>query len=171
MKRRDLVRFWSKVGDATETGCRVWRGAPDRDGYGEFRMGGENHRAHRLAWEIRHGSIPDGLWVLHSCDNRPCVNPHHLFLGTVVENNADRHAKGRTPSGDRSWSRLHPETLLRGEEAPGARLMADQVLEIRARAAAGETKASIARAFGVSDVLVGLIVRRDTWAHLPEVKP
>ena len=76
--------------------CWEWRGNRDVDGYGRFRWNYEMFGAHRVAWELAHGPVPAGMLVLHRCDNPPCCNPDHLWLGTNVENIADRHAKGRT---------------------------------------------------------------------------
>jgi hypothetical protein len=75
--------------------CMVWRGARNGCGYGAKRIGGKVRSTHRLAWEWANGTIPDGMCVLHRCDNPPCCNPSHLFLGTVADNNRDRKAKGR----------------------------------------------------------------------------
>ena len=119
--------FWPKVklADAPRPGmdtpCLEWQGYSDRDGYGTFESGYKTVRAHRVAWELAHGPIPDGLHVLHKCDNPPCVQDEHLFLGTEADNAADRDAKGRQASGDRNGARLHPERMPRGE-AHGARL-------------------------------------------------
>lgn len=74
--------------------CLVWTGRVDEKGYG--RTGSRNGGAHRAAWIAANGAIPRGVCVLHRCDNPPCVNVAHLFLGTVADNNRDRHAKGRT---------------------------------------------------------------------------
>jgi len=81
-------------------GCWLWTGRRDRAGYGKIRRGpsAKNLRAHRVAWELEHGPIPDGLCVLHHCDNPSCVRPDHLFLGTDADNVADMFAKGRSPS-------------------------------------------------------------------------
>ena len=77
------------------SGCHLWIGATTGGGYGHTRIGGKNMRAHRAVWELTHGPIPDGLWVLHRCDNPACVNPLHLFLGTHIDNMRDVVSKGR----------------------------------------------------------------------------
>src|SRR5439155_563058 len=87
-------RFWSKV-DKTST-CWLWKGAKDSSGYGW--VGNGQHKTittHRLIWELTFGSIPKGLWVLHTCDVRNCVNPAHLWLGTNTDNQRDASRKGR----------------------------------------------------------------------------
>lgn len=99
-------RFWAKV-DRNPDGCWLWTGSKSSHGYGQlFSMVG-GHRAvlhtHRISWELHNGPIPDGLWVLHRCDVRPCVRPDHLFLGTRQDNTDDMMAKGRHRYG--TWKR------------------------------------------------------------------
>lgn len=96
-RRRPLPdRFWPKVDlRAGMSGCWPWRGALDSDGYGALKDRGRSAKAHRVAWEIANGPIPRGEFVLHRCDNRPCVNPAHLFIGDAGANARDMVSKGR----------------------------------------------------------------------------
>lgn len=80
-------------------GCLEWTGGRGPRGYGKIMVAGEHLRTHRVAWELANGPIPDGLWVLHRCDNPPCCDVGHLWLGTHVDNQADKAAKGRSSNG------------------------------------------------------------------------
>jgi hypothetical protein len=100
-------RFWAKV--AKGDGCWEWTGCRHHQWrYGHFRKEGKNVQAHRFSWELAHGRpVPDGMMVCHSCDNPPCVNPAHLFLGTAKDNVRDMLSKGRGRSGARNAAKTH----------------------------------------------------------------
>lgn len=87
-------RFEAKV-KAVNSGCHEWQSTLHRDGYGKFWYEGGQVQAHRVAYLIYKGEVPDGMWVLHSCDNRKCVNPDHLYLGDAKKNTADMFSRGR----------------------------------------------------------------------------
>jgi len=112
-------RFWSKVEKSDEIdACWNWTASTFDGGYGQFRVGGragKNLIATRWLWVSMFGPIPNGLWVLHKCDNPRCCNPKHLFLGTHLDNIRDRDAKGRQVQGDAHWARRTPSKLARGD--------------------------------------------------------
>lgn len=89
-----LDRFFSQIAPA-HGGCYEWCGGKHRDGYGIFGVGERRFLTHRIAWAIANGDIPAGMLVLHRCDNPPCINPEHLFLGTDADNARDKMLKGR----------------------------------------------------------------------------
>ena len=164
-------RFWRQV-QKGET-CWLWTGKPDRKGYGVLSTSGERDgylSAHRYSWLLHNGPIPDETpCVLHNCpsgDNPSCVNPSHLWLGTVADNNADMRRKGREGSGERHGSRTHPETIRRGEAHAASKATEAMVREIRARCAAGETHAAVAVSVGLSRRHVSGIAQRKFWRHV-----
>lgn len=119
-----IARFWARVNKegpvhpVLGTRCWEWTGCRVR-GYGQlFRAPGTPDRTHRISWELAHGAIPPGMYVCHKCDNPPCVNPEHLFVGTSSDNHRDCVAKGRTrhPTGDAHWTRRMPERLPTADE-------------------------------------------------------
>lgn len=142
----DAGRFWPKVYKAGANGCWLWTGALQRHGYGHFRdQQRVDQSAHRWSWEQANGrKVPNGLHVCHTCDVRNCVNPAHLFLGTIKDNAQDKVAKGRHTT----------------------KLNAAQVREIRRRADAGEMNTVLAREFNMSTAQIGVIVRRIQWKHV-----
>lgn len=152
-KPRPLAeRFWPKVDQRSGDECWPWLGSLGTKGYGQILAEGLPRRllyAHRVAYTLAVGPIPDGIDVLHSCDNPPCCRPDHLFLGTQGDNNRDRHAKGR--DGEQAT----------GEAAHNAKVSDAVVAEIRERyAAGGVTQADLAAEFGIKQPQVSRIVRR-----------
>lgn len=146
-------RFWSfvdKSGDGDS--CWLWTGAKSDFGYGRIKIDGKDTHANRLSWELHYGPIEGGLRCLHRCDNPPCVNPAHLFLGTNADNSADMVFKDRHT---------------RGSRHPHAKLSENDVADIRRLFRDGEMRTSLARRYGVSISLVCKIVARLAWKHVP----
>lgn len=124
--------FWSQA--RKSDGCWEWTGAPNSSGYGRFWTQGRRWLAHRLAYELAKGPIPAGLCVCHACDNRLCVNPDHLWLGTNADNVADRDRKGRrqAPRGTRNPNaKLTPAEVLAIRWYPGRRVVSRLAREFR----------------------------------------
>ncbi len=144
-------RLWAKT--QPQGDCLVWIGARSR-GYGHISVQTKMRLVHRVAYELAYGGIPDGLDVLHTCDNPSCVNPDHLRVGTHTDNMRDMQNKGRNrqPS---------------GEQSAQSKLTAAQVRAIRERyAAGGVSLREVARDYGVHLSLISLIVRREIWRHV-----
>lgn len=134
-------------------GCWYWTGAIYKNGYGQIGFNRKHQTVHRLSYELHKGKIPKHLCVLHSCDNRLCVNPDHLSLGTHKENTKDMIKKGRKP-------------LFLGENASASKLRNEDVLNIRASYIGGESMISLAKKYGVRYQSIGAIIYRRTWKHI-----
>ena len=146
--------FLEKVNKNGGTDCWEWTAARDNHGYGLFSIMGEMFSAHRVAHELYIGPIPEGLCVLHKCDNPPCVNPKHLWAGTYTDNMRDMAAKGR--SGDTY-----------GERNGMAKLIAAQVLSILSEYANGHiSQEALGKKYGVANNTISQIVNGKTWRHL-----
>jgi len=169
-------RFWARVRKGRGAkACWEWQGPPARSGYGQLSarcISPHPVLTHRLAWVLTYGEIPEGLYVLHKCDNPVCVRPDHLFLGTQDDNNADRQAKGRTAAGDANGARTHPErnsfiqhggSRLSRADHPMAKLSEVDVEEIRAAFARMERRVDIANRYGISLTHVYRIARGHSW--------
>jgi hypothetical protein len=153
-------RFLAKLGPKDPvTGCIEWTGSRKQvgsrkqAGYGRISRDGKLVQTHRLAYELKHGPIPDGMEVCHSCDNPPCCNEEHLRLDTHAGNVADMMTKGRG---------VQPK----GEDHGNAKLTEANVLDIRRLIEAGEDSASIAQRFKVSRSCIILIAQGKNWAHI-----
>lgn len=151
-------RFFSKV-DKSNGPCWVWLAGKNKHGYGVFGMNGKTTHAHRASWEIANGPIPDGdgyhgTCVLHHCDNRQCVNPSHLFLGSQAANVADMYAKNR-------------QACRKGEKNGLSKLTEAAVIMIRKKyAAEGVSQQELANDFNVDQSMISLIVSRKNWGHI-----
>ena len=148
---KSMQRFEAKFLPVPEAGCWLWESAFDSGGYGLFTLAGKAVTAHRVSWTLYRGEIPAGACVLHKCDERSCVNPQHLFLGSHTDNARDMIAKKRGN---------HP----RGEMNGGARLTQAQVLSILQDERSQNT---IAADFGTTQANVSSIKRGKAWAHIP----
>lgn len=150
-------RFWSRVRVRGANDCWEWQGHVNRQGYGGIGVVGRSHKVHRVAWLLAYGSIPDGLCVLHHCDNPPCVNVRHLWLGTNRDNLNDMRAKGR-------WARTHP---LNGTLNHNAKLHPEAIREIRRQhGEVGDSLSAIARCYGVALQTISRIINGRTWRHV-----
>jgi len=139
-------RFWALVEKGPD--CWLYRGHIMHKGYGLFWTGEKVVRAHRYSWQLSFGD-PGALHVLHDCDNPPCVNPDHLFLGTEKDNADDKVSKGRQS---------------KGESHGCARLTREKVSEIRQLRARGVKQLKVARMFGVGKATIADIEHGRTWA-------
>ena len=124
-------------------------------GYGRFQANKKMKIAHRASWEIYHGEIPEGICVLHKCDNPRCSNPEHLFLGTIQDNNLDMMQKNRNPMLNKQ-----------GEQHLNAKLKDKQVIEIKKLLQEKLTQKEIAKMFDVERTTISNIKRNTTWKHV-----
>lgn len=138
-------RFWEKVDKKGDDECWNWKGVIDSYGYGTL---GGNGTVHRISWKLHFGEIPEGLHVLHTCDNRTCVNSNHLFLGTNDDNVKDKVAKKRH---------------YKGEDCHFSKLTQEMVREIREKYANGVKITFLAKEFNVSTEQIRVIVSNESW--------
>lgn len=144
-------RFWSKVDERGPDSCWPWTGSLTTQGYGQLKIKGKLWMAHRVAWRLLRGKIPKGQCVCHRCDNPPCVNPDHLFLGTHKDNSQDMAAKGRARQG-RKFSDA-------------------QVRLIRKLYSSGHhTQAELAERFGTNQPHISSITRGESYAKAPGLR-
>lgn len=168
----------------TENGCWEWKLTKERPPslpYGRCYFGSRYKMAHRVVWEKwNEAPIPSGMCVCHTCDNPPCCNPSHLFLGTIGDNNSDRHKKGRDAKGERSgrrtcpesfsgmrgdnhWTRRMKDKVLRGEQSGRAKLNFKLAKTIRDEHSAGMKLSQLASKYGVGTSTIHRTVRGETW--------
>lgn len=142
-------RFWRYVDRPNSDSCWVWTSATGHNGYGQLWVGKRNRPAHRLSYEMHVGPIPEGMLVCHTCDNPPCVNPAHLFLGNAKANAHDMCRKNRLPQ---------------------RRFTNDQVHKIKSEMAAGRTCYSLAKEYGISHKRMCGIKNGESYRHIDGYK-
>lgn len=153
---------------ALPSGCIEWKGNINENGYGRFSYKRRGELAHRAAWRLFRGEIPKGMCLLHRCDNPPCVNLDHLFLGDRGDNARDMASKGR------QWVQQNPaarpvcpiEKKPRGEQHGMSKLNEAVVLAIRRRASRGELGKHLAAEFGCAPSLISQVIRGQVWQHV-----
>lgn len=185
-----LARFWPYV-DKTgpipehrpELGpCWIWIRARTGRGYGQISLHNVRIYTHRVSWELENGPLPDGLSVLHHCDNPPCARPSHLFTGTQLDNMRDAALKHRVhegdahgskthpeslPRGDQHYARRNPELIRRGERTGVAKVTEDDVRTMRRMRSSGASLADIAVVFPhLQYPAISRICNRVRWSHV-----
>ena len=146
-----MKRFWEKVDRSGD--CWEWQGAITASGYGNIWVEGKWVSAHRFSYTLANGAAPDGMCICHHCDNKRCVKPSHLFLGTHSDNTKDAMAKGRM-----GW---------RGEENKNSKLVENDIHEIRRLySLGGIAQATLGKMWGTNQTNISLIVTKKHWSHI-----
>lgn len=162
-------RFYMQC-EKRSSGCWEWRGGKTaKDGYGRLRVCGVKTCAHRFSYQMHKGPIPEGMLVCHTCDNRACVNPDHLWLGTHSDNSTDCVVKGR------DYASRMPNNIRnkgvpkrRGENHTASKLKEEDVRKIRAIYAVGGISAlNLGKCFGINKATTLNIIHRKLWKHVP----
>lgn len=156
----DFGRFKQKVIVNQESGCWEWVGASDGHGYGHFWFRGSIQKAHRVSLALHGVEIPSGLWALHKCDNPPCVNPDHLFIGDRADNMKDMSKKGR------QVFQVSPEKVAKGVKHSMSKLKEEDVIDIINRVKQGQSLTEVAKIFSVSKSLIWHIKEGRLWKHI-----
>ncbi len=164
----DLERFWAKIVILGPDDCWLWQAGRDKDGYGLFHCLNKQWRSTRFLWLMEFDdALHKNIFLCHHCDNPPCCNPNHLFLGSALINNRDAASKGRYTASLRKRVLEQPESFLRGEAMTRAKLRAFQIVEMRQLFASGKTIRTIQKMFPfVTWECVAAIVKNRTWKHV-----
>ncbi len=172
LSNADIERFWRTVNKGEGDCCWEWKNKPGFFGYCYFwkvigTRRNKGYFAHRISFFLDRGYMPEGLEVCHTCDNRKCVRPDHLFSGTHADNAADMVQKGRSLKGDKNFARQHPECLEHGIDRYNAVLSEAGVRELRRLYAAGGISfVRLGALFGIGGPTAFKIVRRKMWKHV-----
>lgn len=168
----ETPRFMKKIAKDGPNGCWRWLGATHEWGYGKMYFRGKADFAHRIAWILFRGQIPDGLHVCHDCpggDNPNCCNPDHLFLGTNTENRRDSVRKGTHAHGDK-LSKVHKAIARRGQDVAHSKLTDSVVSFCRAAIRCRLISyAELSRQFGVTYMAIYNAVSGKTWSHVFDI--
>lgn len=140
----NVEQFWAKT-KPNKQKCWIWTRSLSTDGYGGVRFAAHRWRAHRLAYTLTFGTIPHGKWVLHRCFNRRCINPDHLYIGTVVENNNDTVKAGR-----HHCAKMTPAQIIR-------------IRKTYRKGVAGYGSRTLAKAYGLTTCSMRRIVQGKSW--------
>lgn len=161
--KKDAARFWSKVEKGRS--CWLWQAGVSSDGYGAFWLGstGNNARTNRVAYQITTGEDPGEMLVMHTCDNRRCVRPEHLVLGTPADNSADMARKGRAATGKQNGRHTHPERGPRNARHGMAKLNWPKVRRMRALREGGASHEELCSEFNVARSTVSAILNNRRW--------
>lgn len=157
MESKDIDRFWSKVNIGKSNECWEWLTTLYVDGYGQFMINRTSRRSHRISYELNHGPIPNNMVIMHTCDNRKCVNPAHLKLGTQQQNIQDMFAKGRQPKISRA-----------GTANGRAKLNEDAARYIKQHGVKGRggNVVKLAEKYNVSTTQILCILDNKSWSHI-----
>jgi hypothetical protein len=172
LSKADIARFWRTVHKPEGNGCWEWKNKPGKFKYCYFwkvigPRKNKGYFAHRIAFFLDRGYLPEGLEVCHTCDNCRCVRPDHLFSGTRRDNARDMARKGRGLLGDKNPTRIYPERVERGIQRYNAKLTDDLIREIRRLYAAGGISfVRLGAQFGIGGPTAFKIVRRKMWDHV-----
>ncbi len=156
-----MDRFWSKVNIKGKDDCWEWTAAKSKKGYGRFKVDGKLVSPHRFSYELENGEIPEGMFICHKCDNPPCVNPDHLFVGTGSDNMKDCYEKGRS-----TILLIRPENQAKGSTIGTSKLNEKQVKEIKIRLKCGDKPVDIADDYNVYRSTISKINCGTTWNHV-----
>jgi len=147
-------------------GCWEWTAARSYQAYGISALDGRKQQAHRVSYQLFVGKIALGRLACHRCDHPWCVNPKHLFIGTQQDNMSDMKRKGRSATGSKHMSVVHPESLHRGEAQYKSKLTEHDVKVIRQLVSLGQSCQQISDTFNINRQHIGRIKNRKAWRHI-----